>query len=74
VIVVMFMMMVGDGDEDACNDHGDDGCKYSNDGNDGDVKRIAEMVMIPMVVVCNVNSDSNCGGNDHGDSVVVMVW
>lgn len=52
------MMMVGDRDEDAFNDgHGDDGYKYSNDGHDGDivkvmtVMRIAEMEMIPMVMV-----------------------
>jgi ABC-type cobalt transport system substrate-binding protein len=37
--------------------------------------RIAEMVMIPMVVVFNVISDDNYNGaNDHGDGVVAMLW
>jgi hypothetical protein len=57
------MMLVGDGDEDVCNDgHGDDGYKYSNDGHDDDImkvmtvmmmmmRRIAEMVMVLSCVI-----------------------
>jgi hypothetical protein len=55
--------------------------QYSNDVHGDDfimkvmtlmMKRIAELLMIPMVVLCSLNSDGNYGGNDHGDGVVVM--